>query len=157
MTTFPEVPAATTDAQAEQVRANLRRARATLLGGRGPGASEAEVSAHTRNRVIVAGMAAARRLEMAARQTTRARGDAAGLSDVTQLRRAELADTVGAVTGHLRPGRRLTDAATARRTQRRARGAAFVLGAGAMLVLTRATPRPLGRKLPAGVGNGRRR
>lgn len=86
-----------------RVSANLRRVRADLLSGRGPGASDAEVAAHTRNRVMIAGETATRRLEMAARQTARARLDAATIADTIQLSRAELAHTVDQVERHMSP------------------------------------------------------
>lgn len=86
-----------TDLPPPRVSANLRRARADLLRGRGPGASDAEIAAHTRNRVMIAGETATRRLEMDARQTARARLDAATIADTIQLSRAELAHTVDQV------------------------------------------------------------
>ncbi|MDQ2849637.1 hypothetical protein V3G39_10480 [Dermatophilaceae bacterium Sec6.4] len=67
----------------------LRRARAELMGGRGPGADDEEVAAHTRNRVVVAGMSATRRLELAARDTARARGDESQLAGILQRAHVE--------------------------------------------------------------------
>lgn len=67
----------------------LRRARAELMGGRGPGADEEEIAAHTRNRVVVAGMSATRRLELAARDTARARGDDSQLTGILQRAHGE--------------------------------------------------------------------
>lgn len=66
-------------------------ARANLMKGRGPGADDQEIAAHTRNRVVVAGMSATRRLELAARDTVRARGDESQLTGVTQRRQGERA------------------------------------------------------------------
>ena len=73
------------------MRASWERARAELMQGRGPGADEEEIAAHTRNRVVVAGMSATRRLELAARDTARARGDASQMTDAVQQRDAERA------------------------------------------------------------------
>lgn len=67
----------------------LWRARVDLMGGRGPGADDEEVAAHTRNRVVVAGMSATRRLELAARDTARARGDGSQLTGILQRRHVE--------------------------------------------------------------------
>lgn len=79
------------DSSDGSVATRLSSIREGLLGGRGPGASAAEISALTRNRVEVAGMTATRRLELAARQTARARGDADAIAAATQLRAAEVA------------------------------------------------------------------
>lgn len=73
------------------VEAALRQARAQLMSGRGPGASPVEVAAHTRNRAAIAGVSTTRRLEVQARQTSRARGSLDGILDAVQLDRAELA------------------------------------------------------------------
>ena len=63
------------------VEERLQLARARLLGGRGPGASRAEVVAHTRDRASIAGIPVVERLELTARQTSRAREDASGQGD----------------------------------------------------------------------------
>lgn len=70
---------------------SVRQARVRLMGGRGPGASPSEVAAHTRNRVVIAGVSTTRRLELAARQTRRARCDPGGIVDAIELERVELA------------------------------------------------------------------
>jgi hypothetical protein len=119
---------------AGRVRENLRHARENLLGGRGPGASEEEVAAHTRNRVGIAGVAATRRLELAARDTTRARRDTAGLSDTIEIASGALARTVAQLGARLQP--RHLAAMTMRGVVARVRAnpARFAL-AGAALVL----------------------
>lgn len=91
------------DASPDPVTTRLTDIREDLLGGRGPGASEDEILAATRNRVEVAGMTATRRLELAARQTGRARGDADAVDDAMQLHAAEEAHDVDEDTGRLRP------------------------------------------------------
>jgi len=126
---------------ADQVRANLRRARENLLGGRGPGASDEEVAAHTRNRVLIGGDTATRRLELAARDTVRARRDAAGLTDTIQIASAELVDTLTQITERLRPGH-LASAGVAGVVARvRANPAPFVLVGAALVLLVRSRRR----------------
>lgn len=126
---------------ADQVRANLRRARENLLAGRGPGASDEEVAAHTRNRVAVGGDTATRRLELAARDTVRARRDAAGLTDTIQIASAELVDTLTQITERLRPGH-LASAGVAGVVARvRANPAPFVLVGAALVLLVRSRRR----------------
>lgn len=92
------------DAERAGVEERLCASRDRLLGGRGPGASEAEIAAHTRRRLTIAGTSVTRRLELQARQTSRARGDAAGIVDAIELSRQELAVTAGELA---RRGRRL--------------------------------------------------
>ena len=125
------------DGRSARIRADLLQARDNLLRGRGPGASEAEVAAHTRNRVDIAGISATRRLELAARQTALARGDADAITDAIQLGRAELADTVTQLTARLRPGRLGRDAAASLRAHLRAHPAPYVLGGAAVVLVVR--------------------
>lgn len=93
------------DDSAGSVAAHLADIREGLMGGRGQGASANEISAATRNRVEVAGMTATRRLELAARQTARARGGSDAITSVIQLREAEVACGLDDDTGRLRPRR----------------------------------------------------
>lgn len=59
----------------------IGHARARLLGGRGPGASPQEISAHTRDRTRLAGRPVAQRRAALAAQTARMRGDPAAIAD----------------------------------------------------------------------------
>lgn len=104
------------------------------MGGRGSGASDAEVLAHTRDRVMVAGETATRRLEMAARQTGYARRDAAAITRTAQLTQAELAETVAGLVRRLHPRRLVTATETALGRQVSAHPMSLVLGC-ALLVL----------------------
>lgn len=85
----------------ESVAARLAGIRDEMMGGRGTGASTEEILAVTRNRVDIAGMTATRRLELGARQTSRARGDADAVRTSIQLREAEVACGVDEATGRL--------------------------------------------------------
>lgn len=116
---------------------NLQQARENLLAGRGPGASDEEVAAHTRNRVVIAGESATRRLELAARDTVRARRDAAGLTDTIQIASAELIGTLTQITQRLRPGHAASTAVTGAITRVRANPAPFVVGT-VLVLLARA-------------------
>ncbi|MGH3852277.1 MAG: hypothetical protein ACRDR6_02010 [Pseudonocardiaceae bacterium] len=58
----------------------IKQARARLLGGRGPGASDQEIDQHTRSRAYIAGQPTAQRREALARRTAIARGDSNALS-----------------------------------------------------------------------------
>lgn len=134
MTTVPvpdaplaEPVAMRSDVAPAGVAADLHRARALLLAGRGPGASEAEVASHTRNRVEIAGVTVTRRRELAARQTAVARGDTDGLTSVIQLSRAELADAVIELRSRLDPWRLGRIAATRLIAQLRAHPAPLVV------------------------------
>lgn len=132
----PQVPAAIrSEAPAEAVRAQLHRARQLLLAGRGPGASEAEIAAHTRNRVEIAGVTTTRRLELTARRTAVARGDTDAMVSVIQLSRAELADILGQLRSRLHPRHLVGTAARGLTAQLRAHPAPLVLGVGAVVVL----------------------
>lgn len=113
MTTIGDGPVA-------DVSAELHQARQELMGGRGPGAGDLEVAAHTRDRVMIGGETATRRLEMAARQTGYARRDPAAISRTTQLTGAELAKTMAQLAQRLNPGRLL---AVGRESVRRRLGA----------------------------------
>jgi hypothetical protein len=59
---------------AEAVQREVRRCREELLGGRGPGASPAELAAHQRDRPLLGALPAAAERELAAVQTAAARG-----------------------------------------------------------------------------------
>ncbi len=122
------------EAPAERVAVHLRQARENLLAGRGPGASDEEVAAHTRNRVVIAGETATRRLELADRDTVRARRDSGGLTDTIQVAQTELADTLTQITERLRPGLLASAGAAGVVARARANPAPFVV-VGAVLVL----------------------
>ncbi len=68
-----ETTAQRTNAAASQHA--VSQARAAVLGGRGPGASRAEVVSQTRGRVVQAGLPVIRRLAQTAHDTARARGE----------------------------------------------------------------------------------
>lgn len=127
-----------TELPAARIAADVRRARADLLGGRGPGAGDDEIAAHTRNRVVIAGMTATRRLELAARQTALARRDTTSIIGVIQLDRGELAGTLTELTRRLGP-RHLACVARAAlwRDRRGARIAPFTFGGIAVVLLLR--------------------
>lgn len=90
-----------TDIDTASIAARLAGIREGMMGGRGQGASTNEVLASTRNRVDIGGMTATRRLELGARQTSRARGDADAITTVIQLREAEVDCGVNDATGRL--------------------------------------------------------
>lgn len=119
---------------AARVAVNLRHARENLLAGRGPGASEQEVAAHTRNRAVIAGESATRRLALAARDTTRARCDADGLADTIQLASGELAHSLTLIAERLRPGHLTRTVATQVIARVRAHPAPFALVGVALVV-----------------------
>ncbi len=122
---------------AERVAVHLRQARENLLAGRGPGASDEEVAAHTRNRVVIAGESATRRLELAARDTVRARRDTGGLTDTIQIAQTELADTLTQITERLRPGHLASTAVTGVIARVRSNPAPLVLVGAALVLLAR--------------------
>lgn len=123
------------DSAAASIGADLRQARKELLRGRGPGAGDAEITAHTRNRFLIAGVPATRRLEMAARQTARARQDVDAITYVVELNRAELADTLTQLTGRLRPRQLAFVVVDRLRARFNAHPAPFLLGGAALVLL----------------------
>jgi len=128
----------TCDGPATDVSAELRQARRELMGGRGPGAGDAEVAAHTRDRVMIGRETATRRLEMAARQTGYARRDAAAITRTAQLTGGELAETVAELARRLHPRRLRSVSGKAIRRQLGAHPTPFVVGVGvALLVVIR--------------------
>jgi hypothetical protein len=130
MTTMGSDPAA-------EVSAELFRVRQELMGGRGPGAGDAEVAAHTRDRVMIGGQTATRRLEIAARQTGYARRDPAAISRTTRLTGAELAQTVAQLADRLHPRRLLSVGRESVRRRLGARPVAFVLLCLALVLAVR--------------------
>lgn len=129
------------DVPAGRVRENLRHARDDLLGGRGPGASEEEVAAHTRNRVGIAGVTATRRLELAARDTTRARRDTAGLIDTIQIASGELARSVAQLGERLQPRHLAAMTISGVVARVRANPARFALAGAALVLVARSRRR----------------
>ncbi len=125
------------DEPTPDVSEKLRQARAELMGGRGPGAGDTEVAAHTRDRVMIGGETATRRLEMAARQTGYARRDAAAITRTAQLTRAELAESVAQLARRLHPRRLLPVTGTAVHRRLGAHPLPFVLGCVALLLVIR--------------------
>lgn len=111
------------------------------MGGRGPGASEAEVAAHTRNRVIVAGENATWRLELAARQTALAREDTAAITGVIQRSRGELAVSLSQLTRRLHPRQLVGRVTAALRARVRWRPWIVVAGGILLILLVRARRR----------------
>lgn len=124
------------EAPSEHVQATLQQARRELLGGRGPGASAEEIAAHTRNRVVIAGETATRRLELAARDTVRARRDPDGLTDTIAVASTELVDNLAELTERLRPSR-LVSAAARAAIARAPATPVFLLVGAAIIVLVR--------------------
>lgn len=120
---------------AEPTGMHLRQARESLLDGRGPGASDEEVAAHTRNRVMIGGETATRRLELAARDTVRARGDTEGLTDKIQIASAELAGSLTQLAERLRPRRVASAVANRLRDRFDARPAPFLWAGIAVAVV----------------------
>lgn len=114
----PAVPAGSADPSA--VQAGLAADRARLLGGRGPGASQAEIDQHTRARPQLAGEPTPRHLEAVARQTAIARGDAAAVALDIAAAREQLALTVGAIRDKVSPRQAITRRMYAARTSLRA-------------------------------------
>lgn len=121
----------------ERVAEHLRQARENLLAGRGPGASDEEVAAHTRNRIVIAGESATRRLELAARDTARARRDTGGLTDTIRIAQAGLADTLTQITERLRPGHLAWTAVSGVIPRVRANPAPFAVVGAALVLLAR--------------------
>lgn len=128
----------TTDGPATDVSVQLRQIRQELMGGRGPGAGDAEVAAHTRDRVMIGGETATRRLEVAARQTGYARRDPAAITRTAQLTGGELAESMGQLARRLHPQRLLSVGGKSVRRQLGAHPMPLVLVGGvALLVVIR--------------------
>ncbi|SDX90663.1 hypothetical protein SAMN05661080_01656 [Modestobacter sp. DSM 44400] len=85
--------------------ADLARLRATVLGGRGPGASMSEFLEHTRARSQVGGEPVTERRAQVARAAAVASGDVEALAVDVAAERARLTEALGAVRSRLRPGR----------------------------------------------------
>jgi len=83
-------------------QAAIEQARAQLLAGRGPGATPAEITRHTRARPRLGGQSTASERDQLAEHTALARRDPAALA----LHAADQADALGATVAALR--RRLT-------------------------------------------------
>ncbi len=99
------------------VQAGIAAARAELLGGRGTGASQAEIDGRTRARPRLGGEPTPQHLAAVARQTAIARGDAAAIALDIAATRDRLADSLQAIRARLRPsevaGRRVREATAA--------------------------------------------
>ncbi|MHA6783258.1 hypothetical protein ACVGOW_20030 [Pseudonocardia saturnea] len=111
----------------------LARIRAGLLGGRGPGATPAEVAAHTRDRDRLGGRPVAELRAGLAARTARARGEPDALAEVTASATDALAGTLAAVRERLDPIR----AAGRSRVSLPAVGAAVATAVAATAALTR--------------------
>jgi len=85
------------------VAAEISRLRAGLRGGRGPGASEAEVDAQTSERTLYAGRPVVEQLAQLHARTAVARGDAEALRRDLARARNQLAVDVDRLAGRLRP------------------------------------------------------
>lgn len=83
----------------------MELARAGLLGGRGPGASEAEVTRHTRARPRLGGRPVAEQRAALAARTARAGGDADALAAQVAVQADALGVTVAAIRSRLDPSR----------------------------------------------------
>jgi hypothetical protein len=86
-------------------QAAVRAARRRLLGGRGKGASEAEVDALTRERPRYAGEPVSEQLEALHERTAVARGDTAAMQRDIDRTRDRLATGVEAVASRIDPRR----------------------------------------------------
>lgn len=128
---------------AQRIQAHLRQVPDELMGGRGPGAGEAEVASHTRNRVIIAGENVTWRLELAARQTTLARDDTAAITDAIQRSRGELVVTISRLTRRLHPRQLAPRISQALRARIRSRRLIVVAGPIALILLVCARRRSL--------------
>ena len=119
----------------DRVQEQLRRVRADLMGGRGPGATEAEVAVHTRNRTIIAGEYVTGQLERSAQQTAHAREDTAGITDSIEHSSRQLALVVGELATRLSP-RRVAERTTGKfRARVRVRPVLIVVVGALALVL----------------------
>lgn len=89
--------------------AAVEQARAVLLGGRGRGASEAEVTRHTRARLRLGGRPTTDQRAALAERTARAVGDADAIAAHVAVHADALGevvgDTVAAIRHRLDPGR----------------------------------------------------
>lgn len=101
-------------------------ARAQLFSGRGRGASEPEIAVHTRDRLTLGDRDTVDERAATHRQTGRARGDAAALSDQIALTRQQLAATVSALATRLDPRQVATRELTAQVRRTRLAAARFV-------------------------------
>ena len=88
-------------------------ARARLLRGRGPGATEREVAHHTRDRTAIGGVAVPRLLAETDAHAAELRGDVAALADRVTRQRDQLAADLSVVAGRLRRTARPMPAVTA--------------------------------------------
>ncbi len=79
------------------VQAYVRQVRFELLGGRGKGASTAEISRRTRGRSGLGGASTCDQLETLARQTAIARGDAEAIALDIAATRDRLTRTIESV------------------------------------------------------------
>lgn len=87
------------------IQAGIAADRAQLLGGRGTGASQAEIDGRTRARPRLAGEPTPQHLATVARQTAIARGDAAAIALDIAAARDQLATTVQAIRERVSPSR----------------------------------------------------
>lgn len=114
-------------ADAAAIQAQIISARAHLLGGRGTGASQAEIDQHTRARVVVDGGPTSQHLAAVARQTAIAGGHAAAIALDLAAARAHIDATVQAAAEAIRDQAGLPRVATQRvDAQRRRNGAGWL-------------------------------
>jgi len=85
------------------IQAGIAEDRARLLGGRGLGASQAEIDGRTRARGQLGGEPTPQHLATVARQTAIARGDVAAIALDIAAARDQLATTVQAIRARLSP------------------------------------------------------
>lgn len=96
----------------DRIQERIDQARARVLGGRGPGASQDEIARWTRDRPTLGDRPSADALERLAAQTRLARGEPHEIVQVVREDRAEVSATVAALAGRVR--RRPVVRATAR-------------------------------------------
>lgn len=157
--TGPVVPPSPLDPAA--VQAGIAETRAQLLGGRGSGASQAEIDRRTRGRSELAGEPTPQHLATVARQTAIARGDAAAIFLDIAATSEQLAGSMQAIRGRVSPSavagrqvRAIRETTATGWSALRATGRAGVVGAAGMALAVTGTvllTRRRGhRRLPAG-------
>jgi len=129
----------------DAIQAGVAATRTRLLGGRGTGASQAEIDRRTRGRSQLAGEPMPQHLAKLAGQTALARGDAAALALDIATARGELADGLQAIRGRFSPSKA---AGWKRRVNRRASAAG---AAAALVVVVLLRRRSRGRRIRQGL------
>ncbi len=116
-------------------QAAVAQARARLMGGRGAGASQAEVARRTNDRPWLGGRPTPQHLAAVAHQTALAHGDASALAADAAEANDRLATTVAAIRQQVSPAR--LPGALARGVDAHPWATGAALGVGACLVVGR--------------------